>query len=330
MPTYQCARCVKKYLDEREGPLLCPFCRCRVIEYHGPAPLNPSRAPLLAAQAAATPQPLVPEFRFELIALTPANADFWLDYARAMRLIAMQSHFDKAVKDGYANAVKGFTDAVQTLEDSPGSQVWIAVGSHGEVLQEQFAVSACRIEICMTVTTHPDVPFTTHMGIFRTPLRRLAPGDFEPVRHQDMYRVGTVIRLLETRLVETRATPEISCQLHAFAAERCLRICRGRPKEYMITAPLKKMKEIIEAAFGSDATSAIELRTDASAPWQLLVGGRVLPIDRDLFRKCPWASRLTDLDGGRPKIAVPLETLAGRLEEHARVAAILNWLDKKR
>lgn len=327
MAVYQCARCAKKYIDDRDSALLCPFCHCRVIEYRGRPPLNISRAPLLATRGAAEPEPLIPEFRYELIPLTAKNTDFWRKYAAAMRLVALRSHFDGTMKGGYTNAVKGFMDALDIAGTGPN--VWIAVGSHGEVLPGQFAETACRIEICMTVTAQENIPFTTHMGIFRTPLRRLSPVDFEAVRQEKLFDLSSIIRRLEYSVNRTRATPNIACQLHAFAAERCLRICRGVPKKYMITAPLQKMMEIIEEAFPSATTRNVSL-VSGKKPLVLRVGNDSLDLGILSLDHCRWTQKLTDIDGDRPKLAVPLEKLAAALDEHARVAAILNWLEKKR
>jgi hypothetical protein len=160
-------------------------------------------------------------------------------------------------------------------------------------------------------------------------LRRLSPVDFEAVRQEEMYGVSSIIRRLEYSVNCTRATPNIACQLHAFAAERCLRICRGVPKKYMITAPLKKMMEIIEAAFMGITTRNIIL-VPGRKPLVLQVGEDHLELGIPSLDRCRWTQTLTDIDGDRPKLAVPLAKLADALEEHARVAAILNWLDKKR
>lgn len=328
MAFYQCARCAKKYVDARDSALLCPFCHCRVIEYRGSKPLNVSRAPLLSVRGSAEPKPLIPEFRFELIPLTPQNTAFWRRYACAMRLLALRSNFSETIKSGYSNAVKGFNDALDAAARDTRSQVWIAVGSHGAVLPGRFAETACRIEICMTVTAQSNIPFTTHMGIFRSPVRRLGPADFEQARTVEMYGVATIIKLLEFRVNDTRATPNLACQLHAFAAERCLRICRGVEKKYMITAPLEKMMEIIEAGFSGKTTRKVAL-LKGRMPLVLCVGDDLLDLGITSLDDCSWTSALTDIDGNRPKLAVPLVILAAALEEHARVAAILNWLDKK-
>jgi hypothetical protein len=316
---------MKKYVDDRDEVLLCPFCQCRVLPYQGAPPLNVSRAALLTLRRVPKPRPQIPEFRFEMIQLTAENKDFWEKYACAMRLVVLRSNMSKDHRDGYTNAVKGFTDA---LVLGTAAEVWIAVGSHGKIDTDDFAETACRIEICMTVTAQSNIPFTTHMGIFRTPLWRLTPQDFEGVKTVKMYDVNLLIERLENRVNTTRATPNIACQLHAFAATRCLAICQGVPKLFMITAPLKKMMEIIEAAFPNKTTREVFL-VDGVLPLELQVGRDRLKLGVATLDMCRWTSKLTDIDGPRPKLAISLMLLAAALEKPARVAALLRWSDNK-
>ncbi|WP_206956371.1 hypothetical protein [Trinickia acidisoli] len=319
---------MKKFADNRDMTLLCPFCHCRVLPHRGPAPLNLCRTALLATRSPSLPVPLTERLSFHLIPLTADNVVFWKTYVCAMRMIVLNVNFSREMKDGWVQAVKGFLDALTAFDRTPESQVWVAAATYGPIAQHTFARSAVNIEMCMTVTTHRDVPFTTHMGIFRSPLRHLTIASLEPLQRQNMFRVNEIVALLLRDLSFLRSTSNLSGQLHAFAAKRCLQDChRGVEKRYMITAPLKKMLEIMIRKYGADATRDIRYAC-VGQDARVTVGDSVFNFRERALRTYVWLFSLADLDGDRPKIAIDIRALAASTDEHRRVEAVLDWLDK--
>lgn len=329
MAVYQCARCMKKFVDDRDITLLCPFCRCRVLPYHGAVPLNPCKVELLESRSPVLPLPMVERLSFVFIRLDKNNLDFWKNYVGAMRLIAMNSNFSEDLKYGWGQAVRGFLQAIDAYEGTPGSEVWIAAATFGCISKNNFAQSAVNIEMCMTVTTHPDVPFTTHMGIFRSPLRRLRVSSLERLRDQDMYRTNEIANLLLRNWPVLRSARNLSGQLHAFAAKRCVQESTGIEKVYMITCPLAKMMEIMEKNCNGFATKDVNTQKDDTNIYVIILGNR-FTFKKSDFRKYIWLKTLADLnlDNGRPRIAIDIRRLAESMEEQTRVEAALDRLEK--
>ncbi|MEA2257688.1 MAG: hypothetical protein QOJ51_513 [Acidobacteriaceae bacterium] len=318
---------MKKFVDDRNMKLLCPFCHCRVSPYRGYPPLNPCKTALIPTHSPASPLPLPAQLSFHLIPLTDDNFDFWKDYVYAMRLIAYNRDFSPALKYGWGQAVKGFLDALEAFEESPTSEVWIAAATFGPISKNDFAQSAVNIEMCMTVTTHPKVPFTTHMGIFRSPLRCLKISSLNALRHLNMYRANEIVFLLERDWSYLLSARNLSGQFHAFAAKRCLQDCSGVKKRYMITAPLGKMLEIMKKEYGSAATEKIRFEKNAKDEI-VFVGNESFSLGKSALKTYIWLDKLVDLNGGRPKIAVDIIVLSQSMEERTRVEATLDWLDK--
>lgn len=225
-----------------------------------------------------------------------------------MRLIANNGTFHGAMVYGWTHAIKGFMDALETFEMCPTSEVWIAVATHAPVDYENFAATALNIEMCMTVTTHVGVPITTHMGIFRSPLRDLSKLNLDAVRTMDMYETGAVVALLAQGGVLPSANG-ISKRLHAFAAYSCLSACSLPEKRFMITAPLGKMLEIMKRDCLGFSTDKIRLVPNAGSI-TVMVNKDSIVLGKNPFSKYIWLDVLADLGGSRPKIAINIVKLA--------------------
>jgi hypothetical protein len=261
---------------------------------------------------------------FHFIRLSNDNYEFWRTYAMAMRRIAHDRDFAESLKRDWALAVVGFLDALECYEENPASEVWIAAAAFGPISRDDFARSAVDIEMCMTVTTHREVPFTTHMGIFRSPLRRLKISSLNPLRRITSYRIPQIVDLLEREWCYLRSASNLSGQLHAFAAKRCLQECRHPGKKlYMINAPLKKMAEILTRKFEVE-TVAFDEKAGIVA-----VGTHKFDLGRDALEKFGWLAKLLYFrDPRHYRLAIDIKDLAGSSDERARVEAILDWLEK--
>lgn len=267
-------------------------------------PLPPVLLPAVPQASNSSSLPL----SFEFLPLSTRYVDFWRNYVGAMRMIANSGTFDQTMKYGWSQAVKGFMDALDTFEQCPTSEVWIAVATYAPVDYENFAATALNIEMCMTVTTHVDVPITTHMGIFRSPLRELSKLNLDTVRTVKMFETRAVVAMLG----EGAAFPEargISKRLHAFAAHSCLTAARKPEKRFMITAPLGKMLEILKKDCVGFATEKIRLVPNAGHI-TVMVGKDSIVLGKNPFEKYVWLAKLADLGGSRPKIAINIIKLA--------------------
>lgn len=257
---------------------------------------------------------------------------FWDSYVRLMRFIA-SNMFKGETQSGFQQAVKGFLDALLCFRQTPGSEVWIACATFGSLSDTLSARSFVKIEMCMTVTTHPDIPITTHMGIFRSPLRMVNVPDMNKIKHLECGGVSVehIIKVMEKNENLSRPVHNLSVQLHAFAAKRCLQDSSGARKIYMITAPLKKMLEILRAKCGSFATEVVE--SNRSGNKVIVQVGGIDGLARYTFtvidiQNYTWLTALADVEGDRPKIAIEMAPLANAMDESTRVESVLDWLGK--
>lgn len=235
--------------------------------------------------------------------------------------------------EGYQQAVKGFMDALDCFNQTPSSEVWVAIamfGSNESIPTAEFFVN---IEMCMTVTTHPDIAISTHMGIFRSPLRSVKTPDLGKIKHLSAGNVSVadIITVLEKERTLAQPVRRLSTQLHAFAAKRCLQDSHGSPKLFMITAPLKKMMEILNRDCAAYSTDKIKSeKKDTTLTTQ--VGEAQAPKSHqfviDNIQNYPWLTVLADLDGYRPKIAIEMQTLANAMDESTRVESVKDWVDR--
>lgn len=146
---------------------------------------------------------------------------------------------------------------------------------------------------------------------------------------QNMYDVGKIVTHLEEFGSNLRSAPRISGQIHAFAAMHVNKVSKfDDKKKYMITAPLKKMMEIIQGKFNGHTTRDITVN-ERDSRCILNVGSESLDLDRRIWQYNPWVEKITDLRGVRPKIAVDLMAMERALDERIRVNSILDWLDSQ-
>jgi len=331
---YQCARCMTVYDSKVEDDrLLCPHCRDRVKLFTGPRPEQVSEVALILPEEPILPLPEVSPISYEFTRLTKKNFPFWYHYAVLMRLVA-SNVFTQEQAYGYQQAVRGFLDALECFENTPTSEVWVAYAMFGSSTGISVAEWFVRIEMCMTVTTHPDIPISTHMGIFRSPLRMVELPGLNKARHLKSggVKVPELIEVMEIGGSVARPVRNLSVQLHAFAARSCLRDSTGVKKVFMITAPLLKMLEILREKCGAFATEtitsvesgnslAVQVGTD---DWPKRYTFTVVNIE-----KYPWLTKLAALKGGRPTIAIELKSLEDALDERPRVELVRDWVEKK-
>lgn len=79
--------------------------------------------------------------------------------------------------------------------------------------------------MCMTVTTHPDVEFSTHMGIFRSPVRMVETSRLKELAGNitvGSVNTKTLFKHLQKESALSRPVLNLSGQLHAYAARKCM------------------------------------------------------------------------------------------------------------
>ncbi|MBD9578921.1 hypothetical protein IB260_26625 [Pseudomonas sp. PDM23] len=329
---YKCMRCVMVYDAEFDDDrFLCPNCRDRVWPFSGPRPEHVSETEMVLPQEPILPLPQVSPISYEFTRLTNENFAFWESYVYLMRFVATNL-LSSEVSYGYQQAVKGFLDALSCFKRTPTSEVWVAYAVFGSTVGVTQAEHFVRIEMCMTVTTHPDIPISTHMGIFRSPLRMVTVPALKKIRRLEHGGVSVrqLMEVMEKNGNLARPVRKLSVMLHAFAAERCLQKSSGVKKVFMITAPLKKMLQILRENCGTYATEDIYSEETGgvlavqvgASPWHKYFNFVVTNI-----HQYPWLTELADLKGGRPKIAIELKSLEDAFES-TRVELILDWLEK--
>jgi hypothetical protein len=323
MAYYQCLRCMKKFAELPDGTPICPSCHgtlrfapgYQAVGHRG----QPGDAlPHQGVQPATAPPLLVasstsPILRVCFVQLTTQNVAFWKKYARACTQIASARFLhggdkEKRLWDGWTNAVKGFIDAVELFENRKQGIVHIAYAAYAPVDTAQFADSAIAIEICMTVTSHPQVALTTHMGIFKSPCRGWVPSDAVFDGQGDEYGVKAIARKIRGGMNHASA-PRIACDLHAYAAFKCSALATPVKKRYMITAPLASMLNILKDKFNSNAITKEKIRQFKKL-CQIRIDGDKIQLPDDCWDTYPWLKILVKIEDEKtPKVAVKFHLL---------------------
>lgn len=142
--------------------------------------------------------------------------NFWHTFSdKNNEAVSNLSDLSDQKNQGIAHAAKLFSNILQK-KDLSKDELWIAYVSV-EPVHKAGEVAYNNIEMVMTVSTAEDLPFTTHMAIHCALL-------FDKQSHN-----------------------RISLALHAFAA-RAMKDLHPE-KVYMITRPMKKMRELLIDAF---------------------------------------------------------------------------------
>ena len=247
--------------------------------------------------------------------LSAQNITFWTRY-----LHAMQQYLSKlgarlwSRATPYREALKGFDNALELYGVGPlqfiayvsSSPRHVGASSAGDMARKAY-----DIEMCMTVNTTADLSFTTHMGIFRSPLSSFFDAG-----------VAASIPLLQgVSPVQGENHARLSGWLHAKAA---LTFCSPAyaaalgvtPKSYMITCPLHMMGQILRSKGGRNvgtAHSGEEVRllektgTKLFPNVKLMVGVRTHQFGGQVQ---PWVPRLVFADTENPAMYISLAKLA--------------------
>lgn len=173
---------------------------------------------------------------FVLEVLTQENLRFWDAYARTMKACAKTSPHASEIEA----AIKGFENALE-LAENRNTLVFIAYSTFDvSTVGRNDIHKTINIQMCMTVTTSardPSFPAVTHMGIFRSPLIPAKTDSDIPQAVAEAFRTREDYH----QFYRDKPAKGISLVLHSFAARAMTMMCQGRPKRWMITAPLPHM-----------------------------------------------------------------------------------------
>jgi len=153
------------------------------------------------------------------------NANFWTTFAGKQNKNASKlynSSQNKTLKAILAGTI-GFNDSLkchQIFARNIPQELWILFAST-ELPKEDSFPDIESLEMTCTVSTAPEAPFTTHMGIFRT---------------------------INSNMKNHKVHCNISIVLHAFGAKIMKDLYPN--KRYMITTPMPHMEDIFKKALG--------------------------------------------------------------------------------
>lgn len=152
---------------------------------------------------------------------------YWSDFNKTQKyLVESQEYREQLGRDigsDYHDGITSFAGMLGSVQDAGkkpwGDQceLWIAYASYVSVTGKAFdeGVSHADVEMSFSVLNDKDLPFTVHMGISRS---------------------------LSAKAAGRTQHSHISADLHSFAA--CVMKTQDPQKEYMITVPLKGMRDI--------------------------------------------------------------------------------------
>ncbi|MCC2646501.1 MAG: hypothetical protein K0R02_566 [Rickettsiaceae bacterium] len=161
---------------------------------------------------------------FVLERVTWQNIDFWKDYANHEYNISVKG---MGIPHNISDPVHSFQKGLVYWNSD---HVWIAYATKKNMSKADTTLNIDGdIEMCFTVMTNENVPFTTHMGIFRA---------------AEFYQNGLPMH------------KNLAMELHSFAAKAC-QVAYGSveyiKKEYMITQPVDQMREIMAKSLPKEA-----------------------------------------------------------------------------
>ncbi len=159
---------------------------------------------------------------FVLQRVDKSNESFWSRFSRKQQQLDTELRRNnskiyqenKAIVDGFYRGLKGFNESLN-FTNNKEAEIWVAYASYTPV-SKRGKVKEEDIEMFVTVTTSKNIPFVTHMGIARS----MSSISLEKPKHKGL-----------------------SVQLHSFAAKVIKK--RYPQKRYMITVPLKEMRNIL-------------------------------------------------------------------------------------
>jgi hypothetical protein len=175
---------------------------------------------------------------FVLERVTSENIGFWKDYAATQaELCGVGKMFGEL---GFTSGTI-FSYALNFYEDS---DVWVAFATQKDITQPNVTLNKIGdIEMCVTVSTTPDLPFSTHLGIFKSYEFTVNAAMDSMVRNAminnkaDWEYLGAPYK----NLVSHKG---LSVDFHAFAAKATQEIYGN--KDYMVTRPATNMLAIME------------------------------------------------------------------------------------
>ncbi|OEZ63833.1 hypothetical protein [Duganella sp. HH105] len=139
----------------------------------------------------------------------------------------------------FQEAVKGFDRALD-LGKSEGTNQYVAYSTFDlDSIYVNNSWKALNIQMCMTVTGHENLPFTTHMGIFASPFRiaKNLPASYVSLKS----KLGDKSPL---DYFAGKVAAKISILLHSFAIQAYALLNTKIQPQFMVTKPISSMNKI--------------------------------------------------------------------------------------
>lgn len=159
------------------------------------------------------------ELYFVFEKVNPENKELWKEYLTEQKREAAKNAkgTNKNMFDASVNSIRACENSIFAVSKNKKDELWFTYVTTKDVTDKSlFPVSKGEIEMACSVMTNKDIPFTTHIGIFRA------------------------VEFLEKKFISHK---DLAMQLHSFAAK--VVNLEYANKEYMITNPMKLMREIM-------------------------------------------------------------------------------------
>lgn len=195
------------------------------------------------------------DLHFSLVPVYRINSSSWASFSREVegffngREVERGSDVPIALRKASGGASQVRIVFNRKVTDDEGNNVWMGVFSYTPLSLDKFlrlkAVDQTNIEMAVTVSTKADAPFAVHMGIFRNTLayyERFSrdAGDYHKRKDSPKMHKGIAMLLHRTM-----------AQAVSFHRE----IHKQPALQYMITSPLKTMRQIILKAMPEGAVA---------------------------------------------------------------------------
>jgi hypothetical protein len=249
------------------------------------------------------------DFGFERV--TSENVEFWKGYAEHQKSLCGGTALSEV------QSIQGTADTFKmALNYYNTDDVWVAYAATKDTKQQNSPLKQKGdIQICTTIGTTKDLPFTTHLGIFKAyefsivEILKKLPKEETAIDPETQESIEQEIN----KYKELVTYKGLSLDLHSFAAKAAQTIYGN--KEYMITKPVTVMLNILTKNLPEEAifVNHKKYQPTASSPFKL--EGSMMMVQKksgeQIFLEKPafW-SHMHLRHGFNPAVIIDIDVLA--------------------
>jgi hypothetical protein len=175
---------------------------------------------------------------FVLERVTSENIGFWKDYSDSQAELSKGNGILGTLRHTSGSIFKGALNFYKDYD------VWVAYSTMKDITQPDTHLNMIGdIEMCVTVSTTPDLPCSTHFGIFKS-YEFIINDVIDSSVRKGTIKDKTAWENIGTPYKNLIAHKGLSLDLHSFAAKATQEIYGN--KDYMITRPNETMFNIIK------------------------------------------------------------------------------------